>query len=268
MAFGAVSAETPAITPHQVISLFNGKDLSCFYTWLELHRRDDPDQVFTVIDQIDGGPAIRISGQQMGGIITKQRYANYRLVAQFRWGHLTWGARKKLKRISGILLHCQGEDGNYKPDFSGAWMRSVEYEIMEGGTGDIILVGGYERGRTERIWPLLRATVRPGPRAPLWSPEGAVAEFGAGKAGRIYWRHKDPEQIDITGFRGRADVERPVGEWNDIVALCDGGNIAFFLNGEQVNGGTAGTFKEGAIEFQSEGAEIYFRHLELHPIER
>ncbi|MEK7862502.1 MAG: hypothetical protein AAB295_04475, partial [Chloroflexota bacterium] len=41
---------------------FNGKDLTNFYTWLVDHKHQDPDRVFTVVDQIDGAPAIRSSG--------------------------------------------------------------------------------------------------------------------------------------------------------------------------------------------------------------
>ena len=45
-----------------------------------MHGRNDPDRVFTVVDQIDGAPAIRISGQHWGGIVTRESYTNYRLV--------------------------------------------------------------------------------------------------------------------------------------------------------------------------------------------
>lgn len=137
---GVAGAETPAITSRETVVLFNGKDLSNFYTWIAGQGRQDPDRVFTVVDQIDGAPAIRMSGQRFGGIITRERYANYRLVGEFRWGLVTWEPRKNRTRDSGILLHCQGEEGNYNPDFSAAWMRSVEYQFIEGGTGDVILV--------------------------------------------------------------------------------------------------------------------------------
>ena len=75
------------------IKLFNGKDLTNFYTWLVDNHHDDPNRVFTVADAIDGGPAVRVSGQQYGAFITKQEYSNYHLVTEFRWGLLTWGGR-------------------------------------------------------------------------------------------------------------------------------------------------------------------------------
>src|SRR4051812_33834152 len=98
-AFGA-NAQTP-ITPQTVISLFNGKDLSAFNTWLVDFHHDDPDRVYSVVDQIDGAPAIRISGQHYGGLVTKERFTNYRLIVEFRWGLLTWQPRQKSARDSG-----------------------------------------------------------------------------------------------------------------------------------------------------------------------
>jgi hypothetical protein len=76
--------------PGATISLFNGKDLSSFYTWLPKYGHKDPDKVFTVVNDVDGAPAIRISGQHYGGLITRKEYSNYKLVAEFRWGSKTW----------------------------------------------------------------------------------------------------------------------------------------------------------------------------------
>jgi hypothetical protein len=261
LAANITHAQIPAVIPHEPIVLFNGRDLSPFYTWLGKHGREDPDRVFTVVDQVDGAPAIRISGQHFGGIVTKTSYANYRLVAEYRWGAVTWEPRKTKARDSGILLHLQGEDGNNAKNFRGAWSRSVEYQILEGGTGDIWLVNGFDRNQAEPLSPSLAITVKPGTR--VWDPAGTPTEF---KLGRIAWRLIDPEWKPELGFRGRNDVEKPVGEWNRIEAICEAGNVTYFLNDVKVNEGRNGTFKEGRILFQSEGAEIFFRRLELHPL--
>jgi hypothetical protein len=256
-------ASTPAISPRETIVLFNGKDLSNFYTWEAVHGREDPDKVFTVVEQINGAPAIRMSGQHYGGIVTKERYTNYRLVTEFRWGEVTWEPRKNRTRDSGILLHCQGEDGNYQKDFRAPWMRSVEYQFIEGGTGDIIIVGGYDRGGTEPIYPTLKAKVTPGTKA--WNPDGVLGEFGRGK-NRVDWRHKDPQWKDVLGFRGARDAEKPVGQWNRVEVVCDGGTLIYFLNGEKVNEVQDSSFREGKILFQSEAAEVFFRKIELYPL--
>lgn len=258
------AAEAPApIAPRETIVLFNGRDLTNFYTWEAKHGREDPDKVFTVVDQIDGEPALRMSGQHYGGIITEKAYTNYRLVLEFRWGNVTWEPRKSRARDAGILLHCQGEEGNYAKDFHAPWMRSVEYQFIEGGTGDIIIVGGYDRGGTESIYPSLKATMTPGTK--YWNPEGEVGTFGRGN-NRVHWRWKDPNWKDELGFRGPRDVEKPVGQWNQVEAICDGGRLTYFLNGVQVNGVTDCTFTAGKILIQSEGAEVFYRHVELRPL--
>jgi hypothetical protein len=259
----ATAVAQQPITPDKVIPLFNGKDLSAFTTWLVNHKHEDPDRVFTVVDNVDGAPAIRISGEHWGGLVTKERYTNYRFVAEFRWGPISWGVRKNRTRDSGILFHCQGEFGNSARDFNGPWMRSVEYQIIEGGTGDLILVGGYDRGSTEPTRGMLHTTVKPGTR--IWDPAGEPVVLTTGRH-RTDWQHKDPQWKDVLGFRGPRDVERPVGEWNRLEAICDGGSVVFFLNGVKVNEARDGSLTEGSILIQSEGAELFFRRIELHPL--
>jgi len=261
------------IVPTSKITLFNGKDLTNFYTWLRDHKYTDPDRVFTVVDYIDGGPAVRASGQYYGGIVTKERYANYRLLVDFRWGPVTWKPRHDKARDAGILLHCQGPDGNYGADFNGAWMRSVEFQIIEGGTGDLLLVGGYDKPGGERLLTRMTVPVREVPAASgkagsvthFWDPKGKPKEVAAT---RVNWYGRDPKWDGALGYRGPQDVEKPVGEWNRLEAICDGGDVEFFVNGIKVNSGTNGNLRDGRILFQSEGAEVYYRNIELHPLRR
>src|SRR5579864_2569562 len=91
----------------KAIKLFNGKDLTNFYTFLKKYgKNNDPEKVFTVKDGM-----IRISGKVFGGLVTEKEYENYRLVVEFKWGKETWPPRKGRAMDSGILLHCVGEDG-------------------------------------------------------------------------------------------------------------------------------------------------------------
>jgi hypothetical protein len=268
---GVCRAESPAITPREPIVLYESTtkhDLTSFYTWLAKYGRDqDPDRVFTLVDRIDGAPAIRISGQWYGGIVTKESYANYRLVAEWRWGLSTWGDRKNKARDSGVLLHVNGEDGNNNKNFRGAWTRSVEFQILEGGAGDIWLVPGYDRDKPEPVQPRLTVAVASQKHKlgfPIFDPQGTPTELK--NFGRIGWRGIDPEWKPDLGFRGRHDAEKPAGEWNRIEAIVRGGDLDYFVNGVKVNEGRNGTFREGRLLFQSEGAEIFFRRIELHPL--
>jgi hypothetical protein len=263
----AIEPSGPPIAVEETIVLYDGKtvnDLSKFYTWLEGHAFEDPNKVFTVVDRIDGAPAIRVSGKEWGGMVTPKSYSRYRLVAEYRWGLVTWEPRLNLARKSGILLHCQGDDGNFKPTFDSPWITSIEFEIFDGRTGDAVLVPGYaSRGSSERIFP--RATMRALPESNYWNPQGTPREFVAGKS-RLHWFAKDPEWKDVPGFRGKNDIEKPSGEWNVLEAIVDGGNIAYFVNGSKVMELTDCSLTHGRILFQSESAEIYFRRIELHPL--
>ena len=196
MSCAAFSA-TP-ITPREPIALFNGKDLSNFTTWETVHRREDPDRVFSVVDQIDGAPAIRMSGQHHGGILTKERYTNYRLILEFRWGSVTWGSRKDAARDSGVLLHCQGEEGNMNATFTSPWMRSIEAQIIEGGTGTFWCSGDLSAARWSTR-PSLKATVK----GKSWSPDGELKEYSRGAStGSTAIRNGR-----TCYFRGARDVE-------------------------------------------------------------
>ena len=90
----------------QPIHLLSGNDLSPFYPFLTNGMGKDPDHVFTLTNGI-----LRISGQHYGYLSTRQtNFANYRLIAEFRWGEQTWAPRMTNARDSGILVHCVGKD--------------------------------------------------------------------------------------------------------------------------------------------------------------
>ncbi len=239
------------------VKLFNGKDLTNFYTYLrKLGKNNDPQGVFTVKDGM-----IRVSGEIYGCFTTEKEFENYHLVTEFKWGPKTWAPREKATRDSGILLHCVGEDGAA----GGVWMESIECQMIEGGTGDFILVGGKNPA------PKLTATVvdlptgDKGAKQPYWSPKGTAREF---KGGRINWYGRDPAWKDVIGFRGKNDVEKEVGEWNTLECICSGGKITNILNGKVVNEGTNASLTKGKILFQSEGAEVFFRRIDLLPLKK
>jgi len=250
-----IIAGSTAITPKEPIVLFNGKDLTNFYTYLgspgkgepKLGKNNDPKGVFTVKDGL-----LRISGEVFGAITTEKEYENYVLVVEFKWGEQTFPPRAKAARDSGILLHCVGEDGAA----SGVWMESIECQMIEGGTGDFILVGG--KGR-----PKLTVTAELRDGQWYYKPDAPAKEF---TAGRINWYARDPQWKDVLGVRGPKDVERPVGEWNELKCICDGGTITNILNGTVVNKGTNASVTRGKIQIQSEGAEVFIRKIELQPL--
>jgi hypothetical protein len=249
---------TVADTPKQTITLFNGKDLANFYTFLrDTGKNNDPKKVFTVVDG-----ALRISGEVWGGLITEKEYENYHLVVEFKWGDKTWGGRKKAARDSGTLVHCVGEDGAA----GGTWMESVECQMIEGGTGDIILVGGKKTPSIQcEIEKRETFTGKKPHLEPYYKPGGTMTEF---KGGRINWYGRDANWSDTLGFRGKDDVEHKLGEWNTLEVICDGATITNLLNGKVVNKGVDCSHTRGKILFQSEGAEVFIRRIELLPLKK
>jgi hypothetical protein len=246
--------------PGDSVELFNGTDLSAFYTWLADSGYSDPDRVFTVVDQVDGRPAIRVSGKHWGGIITRQEFSDYRLVVEFRWGLLTWGERKGRTKDSGILLHCQGPDGNTAKDFKGAWMKSIECQIIQGGVGDIILVDGYDSAGNHSGPNVTATASRDRDGEDVYDPTAPAREF---QRGRINWFGRDPDWDDVLGFRGKQDVESPDGQWTRVEVICERDTITNIVNGTTVNVATRSSLQKGKILLQSEGAEIFFRKVTL-----
>jgi len=246
----AFARDRPAIRSGEPIFKFNGRDLAGFYAFTKLDRYEDPRGVFTVVDG-----QIRASGEDWGGLATGGSFSDYHLVVEWRWGQKTWGSRAKAARDSGIMLHCNGPDGAV----GGQWMEAIEYQIIEGGCGDLLVVPG--RGH-----PSLTSEARVGPDRQPYFERGAPAV--ARDRGRINWWGRDPAWKDTLGFRGKRDVENPAGEWNTSEVICDGGRITAMVNGWLVNEGTAAVPPEGKIQFQSEGAEIFFRKIEVRPLIR
>jgi len=242
-----------AIKPTARIKLFNGKDLTGWYTWLRDYRFEDPNKVFTVNDKM-----IRISGQDWGGLTTKQAYRDYHLIVEWRWSGKTWKPREDRARDSGILVHATGEDGAYNK----TWLESIESQIIEGGVGDFIMVGGRNK-------PKLTADVRQGgpgdEREFYWQKGGKPMTRDSG---RFDWWGRDPDWEDKINFRGKQDVEKPMGKWNRQAVICYGDTITNIVNGKVVNYGYQSSHTSGKIQIQSEGAEILIRKIEIRPIRK
>ena len=235
----------------EVVQLFDGHSLNGWYTFLQDRGRDnDPKGVFTVREGM-----IRISGEEWGCITTDAEYDNYKIVLEYKWGDLTYEPRLENARDCGLLLHSQGEDGGSQ----GIWMHSIECQIIEGGTGDFIVVG--DESDAFQVTCHVKSDNKGNH---FYSrKDGSPHTI---KEGRINWYGRDPEWKDMLGFRGTQDVENPAGEWNTLECIASEDQITIFLNGILVNKATAVKPNKGRIQIQSEAAEIFFRRVELTPL--
>ena len=195
----------PKIPSHKsAIVLFDGSDLKNFDTFLtSTGLNSDPGHVF----QVENG-VIHVSGKEFGYIITKKTYQNFYLRAEFKWGEGTYGSREGKARDSGILYNVQGEQK--------VWPRSIEFQIMEGGTGDFWMTDG----------------------AAMTGKDGVRVTGPAGKAKKIDRFGKGPSE-NVVGFRDPVgEVEKPHGEWNVLELVTQGNDIKQYVNGKLVNEGT------------------------------
>jgi hypothetical protein len=200
--------------------------------------------------EVDGKPAIRISGEIFGALTSKKDFQNYHLKLEFKWGEKRWPPREKAVRDSGLLYHCVGPHGA-----AGTfWMRSQECQIQEHDCGD------------------------------YWSVDGAIVDVEGermdGKGPVIYKKGGMKYTVPSKESGGprivkNPDNERPTGEWNTIEVLCVGGTSVHVVNGKVnmvlTNSRQIVNEKEvplvvGKIQLQSEGAEVFYRNIQIRPI--
>jgi hypothetical protein len=248
----------------KVIRLFNGRDLTGFSTWLgpakkggkPLGTNNDPKHVFKVVEG-----QLRVSGEIEGLLVTRHRYDNYALTIEYRWGDNTWGERKAKTRTSGVLLHLDGKLADGKD------RRAIKCQIKEGATGDFVIFGRQHGGIPSLAVEASQREFDKGKRHVVllsYSPGSPLTTISTGFVART---HRDSHWHDVKGFRGQEELERPAGEWNVLECVCKGKTITTRLNGETVNVGTAARPDHGRIALQSAGAEIFFRHIELRPLD-
>lgn len=227
------TAPSPAIPAHgDAIVLFNGSGLSAFDTFLRGRGLNaDPEHIFRV-----EGDLIHVSGREMGYLVSKQSFHRFYLRADFKWGKGTFGERAGQARDSGILYNIQGEPK--------VWPRSIEFQIKEGETGDFWMTDG----------------------AALTGADGKRVTGPAGSALNIGHIGKGPEKNEV-GFRNASgELERPYGQWNRLEVVVDDKVIRQYVNGKLANVGSDPFPTEGKVLFQSEGAEIFFRDIQLYPL--
>lgn len=223
----------PAIPPHGKLKpLFNGKNFKGFDTLLQNHGiNSDPDKVFQIENHV-----LHISGKEFGGLVTKKEYGDYYLRAEFKWGEAMYAPRLGKARDSGIQYNITGP--------LRVWGRLMEFQVSEGGTGDIWVING--TGLTVDGQEYL-STAEPGPHQYT-----RIAHIGRGPL------------VNETGFRDPVnDLEKPRGEWNLLELVVGPDRILYFVNGKLANVATKPNTTQGKILFQSEGAEVFFRNMEI-----
>ena len=103
------------------------------------------------------------------------------------------------------------------------WPRSIECQVQEGDVGD--------------FWLIDSTTLTVDGTRPLPTKNQRVIK--------------------------KKDAERPHGEWNVVEVIARKGKVTHIVNGAVVNEGDDPNVRQGRILIQSEGAEIYYRKIEI-----
>ncbi len=217
--------------------LFNGADLAGWDKYLgkptpadpPLGLNNDPRNVFTVV-MLDGEPAIHVTGEVWGALVSQADYGAFDLHAEYKWGTLFWPPLNYLD--SGIMYLTTGPYGAVNaggnalsnPPGSGAFQVSMEYQLAPGDIGGI-----YNLGPVQHV---------NGPRNMIGDLPGA-------------W--------NVVDLHVRAHSAE---HFLNGVSVASATGFQLALPGQPVVG-----LARGKLQLQCEGGEIYFRRIRIYPLD-
>lgn len=164
----------------------------------------------------------------------------------------------------GVLV-CKGQPFGYlfTKDSYQDFTLSFEWRWPEGkepgNSGVLLRIAGEPNGFMPTC---VEAQLKNGSAGDIWAFFGAKVVGDAERMVEIK-DHKDLK--DFTGVKGLKLADKPLGEWNKYEIKLSGGDMELKINGELVNQANGLDVLSGPIGFQSEGAEIHFRNIELKP---
>jgi hypothetical protein len=250
----APGPESSGPTAERWVPLFNGRDLTGWYTFLQKHgKNQDPDRVITIEDGSihlykhapEGSTVV------MGYIGTEKEYGDYHLRLQYAWGAKKFQPRLALKRDAGLYYHILGADA--------VWPRALQFQIEQTNVGDLIALHGLEVDTW--IDPKTRSAQKP---TFLDSKQGGEASVLGGRR---------------DGYQGHLAGEFEKDGWNTGEIVVRGTTTTHILNGHVVNRGenvrlidrdhpgSSRPITRGRIALECEAAEIFFRNVEIRTLD-
>jgi hypothetical protein len=237
------------------VPLFNGRDLTGWYTFLQKHgKNSDPDKIITIEDgairlyknAVDGSNVV------MGYIATEKEYGNYHLRFQYRWGTKKFQPRYALKRDAGLYYHILGPDA--------VWPRALQFQVEQTNVGDLIALYGFQVD----TWTDPKTLKDDMPT--YQDPDKGGQPRSMGGKGIAYQKH----------LAGEFEVDG----WNTAEIIARGETTVHVLNGHVVNKGRNVRFTDlddpkkptrpitrGRIALEIEAAEIDFRNVEIQMLD-
>jgi hypothetical protein len=241
---GSLVSDDEAWTP-----LFNGKNLDGWYTWLpSTGKNNDPKGVFKAENGMLHILDIPVTDekQEFGYIARPEIFKNYHLRFEYKWGTKRFKPRDAKKRDSGLVYHVVGPEK--------VWPRSVELQVQEGDTGDLWLLGGTTTTTT------------------VTSASTDTPKYQEG--GEPYTT--EPGSFVRLAKSGTYDTR---SGWNQVEVIVTEDEAVHIVNGKVNNRGSnfrqpdpnnpgkTIPLNEGRIVFQAEGAEVFYRNIEIKPLD-
>lgn len=160
--------------------------------------------------------------------ITGQEFGYISTEKSYKDFHLVvefkWGTKKYPPRAADTTKRDNGICFFIPPNAADkVWPKSIECQIQEGDVGD--------------IWLIDYTTV-------VVDGKRTVAK-------------------DYNRVQKKKDGEKPNGEWNRVEVIANKGKLTYIVNGIVVNEAESPSESEGKILIQSEGAEIFYRKIEI-----
>lgn len=170
-------------------------------------------------------------------------------------------------RVKDGILHISGEEFGYLAStetFSDFHLVTefkwgeAKYPPRENEKRDSGILYFVPSDVPDKIWPKsVECQIQEGDVGDFWLIDSATIEVNG----------KRTPPSDYFRVEKEVDNEYPNGEWNSVEIISRNGKLTHIVNGQLVNEGEAPDIKEGRILIQSEGAEIFYRKIELAKLE-
>src|SRR5882757_5403429 len=112
----------------------------------------------------------------------------------------------------------------------------------------------YYVAANDKVWPrAIECQIQEGDCGDFWLIDSVTAVIDGVRS----------SPTKNTRISKKTDNEKPTGEWNRLEIIANKGKCTHIMNGVVVNEGSDASLRSGRILIQSEGAEIYYRKIEV-----
>ena len=237
-----------------------------------------------VLHYLNGHPTVELidldeKGRHLSGVIALQIHAGPGMVVEYKDPRIkmlpgTYGAPRRLFNGADLagwtvpfdnvkeantftvkdgVLHNSGKPAGYirtTDDFGSYVLRLQMRHLTEGNCGVLLRMVG-----NDKVWPKsIECQVQEEDCGDFWCV-GTMVESP----------HPWKTEWGMKHIPRTANLENPRGEWNVIEIVCNGDQIEHYVNGHLVNSATKASVSSGKILLQSEGAEVFYKSVEIIP---